>query len=99
MTLKDVIDTVSTLGTLGFALLAVYAFATNRLHSDAEMKERLADKDRQIEEHKAEKREAMQIARESIASNERLADSVESRNRLEEARIQAEREARLRGAP
>lgn len=92
MTLKDVIDTVSTLGALGFALLAVYAFFTNRLHSDAELKERLADRDRQIEEQKMEKREAFALARESIASTDRLSDAIEARNRLEEARERVELE-------
>lgn len=85
MSLKDLVDTVSTLGTLGFSLLAVYAF----------LSERIVPRSR-LDEQRADKKEAMDLAREAIASNERMADAVEARNRLEEAREQAEAEVRRR---
>lgn len=83
MTLKEIIDAVSALGTLGFALLAVYAFLT----------ERIVPRGR-LDETRADRKEALDLAREAIAANERLADAVEARNRLEDAKVQAEREAR-----
>lgn len=90
MTLKEILDAVSTLGTLGFALLSVYAFLTERVVPRG----RLDEKERQCEEQRTEKKEAMALAREAILSNERLSDAVEARNRLDEARVQAEREKR-----
>ena len=83
MSFKEVIDAVSALGTLGFALLAVYAFLT----------EKVVPKSR-LDEQRQDKQEAMELARESIRQQERLADAVEARNRLEEAREQAQAEAR-----
>jgi hypothetical protein len=82
MDLQQIIDAVSTLGTLGFALLAVYALLSERVVP----KGRLDEKNEQIAEHRAEKKEALDLAREAIANNQRLADAVEARNRLEEAR-------------
>jgi hypothetical protein len=83
LTLKEIIDAVSTLGTLGFALLAVYAF----------LSERIVPKGR-LDDSKADKQEALDLAREAIASTERLADAVEARNQLEQVREQVERERR-----
>lgn len=85
MTLKEIIDAVSTLGTLGFALLSVYAFLT----------ERVVPRSR-LDEQREDKREAIELAKSAIASNERLADAVEARNLLEDAREQAARELRQR---
>ena len=85
MTLKDILDAVSTLGTLGFALLSVYAFLT----------ERVVPRSR-LDEQREDKREAIELAKSAIASNERLADAVEARNLLEDAREQAARELRQR---
>jgi hypothetical protein len=90
VTLKDFIDAVSTLGTLGFALLAVYAFLTERIVPRG----RLEEKERQCEAQRVEKKEALDLARAAIVSNEHLADAVEARNRLDEARVLAEREKR-----
>lgn len=81
MSLKELLDAASTLGTLGFALLSVYAFLTERVVPAG----RLADKE-------AARKEAMDIARAAVAANERLADALEARNRLEAAREQAESE-------
>lgn len=66
MSLKEIIDAASTLGALGFALLALYAFLT----------ERIVPRSR-LDEQRADKREANQLAKEAIASNERLADATE----------------------
>jgi len=85
LTLKEIIDAVSTLGTLGFALVAVYAFLT----------ERVVPRGR-LEEKKADQQEAMELARSAIASMNRLADAVEARNQLDAAREQAEAEAARR---
>ncbi len=72
MSLKEIIDAVSTLGTLGFALLAVYAFLT----------EKVVPRSR-LDEQRADKKEAMDLARAAIAANERLADAAEAELRLE----------------
>ena len=85
MSLKEIIDAISTLGTLGFALLAVYAFLT----------ERVVPRSR-LEEQRDDKKEAIELAKSAIAANERLADAVEEGNRLDKAREQAEREVRRR---
>ncbi len=80
MSLKEILDAVSALGTLGFALLAVYAFLT----------ERIVPKSR-LDEQRADKQEAIELARHAVQQAERLADAVEMRNRLE-----AEREAKAK---
>lgn len=85
MSLKELIDAVSTLGTLGFALLAVYAFLT----------ERIVPRSR-LDEQRADKKEAFQMAKDAIEANERLADAVEERNRLEVVRTEAEAASRRR---
>jgi hypothetical protein len=82
MGLKEIIDAVSALGTLGFAILAVYAF----------LKEIIVPRGR-LDDQKAATAEALGLARSAIADNERLAAAVEARNRLEEARELAIREA------
>jgi hypothetical protein len=85
MNFKEVVDAVSALGTLGFALLAVYAFLT----------EKVVPRSR-LDEQRDDKKEAMDLARQSVAAQERLADAVEARNQLEAAREQAEAEAARR---
>lgn len=81
MTFKEIVDAVSALGTLGFALLAVYAFLT----------EKIVPKSR-LDEKEAAKKEAIELARAAIANNDRLADALELANRLDAARVEAERE-------
>lgn len=81
MSFKEIVDAVSTLGTLGFALLAVYAF----------LKELIVPKSR-LDEKEAARKEAIELARSAIANNDRLADAMEAANRLDVARIEAERE-------
>jgi hypothetical protein len=83
LTFKEIIDAVSTLGTLGFALLAVYAF----------LRELIVPRSR-LDEQRADKKEAIELARGAIAAQERLADAVEAGNQLDRAREQAVREAR-----
>ena len=83
LTFKEVVDAVSALGTLGFALLAVYAF----------LRELIVPRSR-LDEQRDDKKEAMELARDSIASQQRLAAAVEARNQLDNAREQAAREAR-----
>lgn len=81
MDFKEIVDAVSTLGTLGFALLAVYGFLT----------EKIVPRSR-LDEVQGDKKEAIELARAAIASNERLADALEAANRLDAARVEAERE-------
>lgn len=81
MTFKEIVDAVSALGTLGFALLAVYGFLT----------EKIVPRSR-LDEKEAAKKEAMALAKAAIANNERLADAIEAANRLEAARAEVERE-------
>jgi hypothetical protein len=83
VTLKEIFEAVSALGTLGFALLAVYAFLT----------ERIVPRSR-LDEQRADKQEAIELARSSIAAQERLAAAVEAGNQLDRAREQAAQEAR-----
>ncbi len=85
MNFKEIVDAVSALGTLGFALLAVYAFLT----------EKIVPRSR-LDEQRADKQEAMDLARQSVQQQERLADAVEARNQLEAARERAESEAARR---
>jgi hypothetical protein len=84
VSLKEIIDAVSTLGTLGFALLAVYAFLTERIVPRG----RLDEKERQCEAQRVEKLEALKLARDAIATNERRAAALDARNpaELEQAR-------------
>lgn len=85
MTLEQIIDGVSRLGALGFALMAVYAFLT----------ERIVPRSR-LDEQRQDKKEAIELAKASVAAQERLADAIEAGNRLEEAREHAEAEAARR---
>lgn len=83
MTAKDILDIVSGAGTLGFAVLAIYAFLTERIVPLS-----------RLEEQRREKREAMDLARASITSMDRLADAVEARNKLEAERMEWDRRGR-----
>ena len=83
MDFQQIVEAVSTLGTLGFALIALWAM----------VREWVVPKSR-LDEQRADKKEAMDLAKEAIAAGERLADAVEARNRLEEARENAARELR-----
>ena len=83
MNFQQIVEAISTLGTLGFALIALWAL----------VREWVVPKSR-LDEQRADKKEAMDLAKEAIAAGERLADAVEARNRLEEARENAARELR-----
>ena len=83
MDFQQIVEAISTLGTLGFALIALWAL----------VREWVVPKSR-LDEQRADKKEAMDLAKEAIAAGERLADAVEARNRLEEARENAARELR-----
>ena len=83
MDFQQIVEAISTLGTLGFALIALWAL----------VREWVVPKSR-LDEQGADKKEAMDLAKEAIAAGERLADAVEARNRLEEARENAARELR-----
>lgn len=72
MTAPDILEILSGAGTLGFAVLAIYAFLTERIVPIS-----------RLDEQRKEKAEAMELLRASISSMERLADAVEVRNRLE----------------
>jgi len=75
MNFQEFIEAISTLGTLGFALVAVFAFLTERVVPKARLDEK--ERDRQ---------EAMALARAAIASNERLADALEADERARRRR-------------
>ena len=83
LTPKDVFDFLQTAGTLGGALILIWALYT----------ERLVPRGR-LDEQRNEKKEALDLARGSIASMDRLSDALEAGNRLEEQRRQLERERR-----
>jgi hypothetical protein len=87
---KQIVDAVSTLGTLGFALLAVYAFLSRKLVTMGELEEA----QKTILYERTQKEHAIELARQAIASGDRLADAVEARNQLETVREQAAREVR-----
>ena len=73
--MQEALELIQAGGTLAFALLALGALIT----------ERVVPRGR-LDEMRADKREAMDIARQSIAAQERLADAVEARNQLERER-------------
>ena len=92
MDFQQIVEAISTLGTLGFALIALWAL----------VREWVVPKSR-LDEQRADKKEAMDLAREAIASSdrandaaERVAKAVEEKNRLDAAREQAERELAAR---
>lgn len=66
MTLQQILEAVSTLGTLGFALLAVYAF----------WRELVVPRSR-LDEQRHEKREAIELQKQTVAAIDRLSDGVE----------------------
>lgn len=80
MTAKDILDILSGAGTLGFCALAVWAFFTEQIVPRA-----------RLEEQRAEKREAQELAKQTITSLDRLSDAVEARNRLEAERLEWDR--------
>lgn len=73
--MQEALELIQAGGTLAFALLALGALIT----------ERVVPRGR-LDEMRTDKREAMDIARQSIAAQERLADAVEARNQLERER-------------
>lgn len=87
MSLKELLEAATTLGTLGFALVALYAFFAGWVHSDKELRERLAGKDATIDYERRQKEEAVEMTKAALASHDRLADAVETRNELDRERI------------
>lgn len=75
MSLKELIDAVSTLGTLGFALVAVYAFLTEKVVPRRRLDEMRIDKDK-----------ALAVADKAIDGLERLADLEEAREKARRRR-------------
>ena len=77
---KEILDVLSGAGVLGFAVLAIYAFLTERIVPLS-----------RLEEQRREKKEALDLARTSIASMDRLSAAVEARNELEAERMRWDR--------
>lgn len=75
MGLEQLIQLLSGGGALGIAIFIIWLFIT----------ERIVPKGR-LDDQKAMTKEAMDIARSSVAANERLADAFEAKNAAE-ARI------------
>jgi hypothetical protein len=88
MDFKTIVEAVSALGVLGFALVAVYALGTRKLVTIGELREA----QEVIVYERAQKEKAQDLARDSIAEGKRLADAAEENNRLHEALLQIERE-------
>lgn len=80
---KDIFDFLQAAGTLGGALILIGALYTERLIPRS-----------RLDEQRAEKKEAIELLRQSITAMDRLSDAVEARNRLEEQRLAMERERR-----
>jgi hypothetical protein len=90
MTIKEILDAVSTLGALGFTIIAVWAFATGRIVPAS-----------LLEYERKQKDEAVGLTKGALQSHDRIADAVEERNRLdrerlEQARLDATAHARRR---
>ena len=82
MTPQQILDFLSGAGTLGFAILALWALFT----------ERIVPRSR-LDEQRADKKEMAELAKAAIAGLERLSDAVEARNKLDVERQQERREA------
>jgi hypothetical protein len=87
LSIKDIFDGVAAAGALGLALLGLWAFLSNRLHSDGELSARLTEKDAIIAYERAQKAEALDIAKRALASHDRLAEGIETRNDLDRERL------------
>ena len=83
MDFQQIVEAVSTLGTLGFALIALWAL----------VREWVVPKSR-LDEQRADKKEAIASADRANDAAERVAKAVEEKNRLDAAREQAARELR-----
>lgn len=70
--MQEALELIQAGGTLAFALLALGALITERVVPRA-----------RLDEMRADKKEALELARSAIASTERLADAVEARNAAE----------------
>jgi len=87
MDLKQLLDAVASLSALGFAIIVIWAFLTDRLYSAATVKAMLEDKDQTIAYERGQKDQAVEIARRAFESHDRIADAVEERNRLDRERL------------
>jgi hypothetical protein len=77
MTIKEILDVVSTAGALGFMVIAVWAFATGRVVPLS-----------MLEYERKQKDEALSVTKAALESHDRLADAVEERNRLDRERLE-----------
>lgn len=90
MTAKEILDLLSSGGVLAFAVLAIWAFFTERVIPRSRLEDQRTEAKSRLEEQRTEKLEAMAMAKGAVASMDRLSDAVEARNRLEEQRLQLE---------
>ena len=72
MGLEQLLQLLSGGGTLGFAIFIIWLFMT----------EKIVPKGR-LDDQKVLTKEALDLARSSVAANERLADAFEARNEAE----------------
>jgi len=87
MDLKQLLDAVASLGALGFAIIVIWAFLTDRLYSAPTVKAMLADKDATILYERGQKDQAVELTKRAFDSHDRIADAVEERNRLDRERL------------
>ena len=87
MTVKELLDVVSTAGALGFMVIAVWAFATGRIVPIGTVREQASHFTNIVEYEREQKRDALEVARAALESHDRLADAVEERNRLDRERL------------
>ena len=83
--MQEALELIQAGGLLGFALLALGALTTGRVVP----KHVVEDRDKTIQYERDQKDRAFALARTAQESHDRLADAVEARNRLDEARIAA----------
>lgn len=87
MTIKELLDVISTAGALGFMVVAVWAFATGRIVPSDLLMRQGKHYDDIIAYERQQKDDALEIARAALQSHDRLADAVEERNRLDRERL------------
>jgi hypothetical protein len=77
VSVKEILDVLSTAGALGFMAIALWAFATGRVVPLS-----------MLEYERKQKDEALSVTKAALESHDRLADAVEERNRLDRERLE-----------
>lgn len=86
LSLDQILNAVASLGTLGFALIALYAFLTDKVISRATRDREIADRDRQIAElrqlYEREREDRIEAQKEVPETVEVLKLGIEVINRM-----------------